>query len=199
MKLRSRFAGYLILIIVLFSLAACSSSSEGSGDIGGDTLDLIEESSGERVPAASNRPAWQKITLYDLRTSTSFSLADFTGKVVVLELMTIDCSGCDRQAGEIREVLEGQGETVVAISLAIAPDEDHEKIIEHSDDIDRTWPISYIGPDFAIALMQEFGESILDESGSPVMIISPTGRVTVMPAGVAQANTLEAAVTKVLP
>jgi hypothetical protein len=145
-----------------------------------------------------NRPAWQKITLYDLRSDTAFSLADLDGKAVMLELMTIDCSGCDRQAGEIREVLQDVGEEVVAISLAIAPDEPREEVIAHSDDIDRTWPISYIGPDFAIALFEEFGETILDPSSSPVLIIGPTGSVTVMPAGVTRANALESEVRKVL-
>jgi peroxiredoxin len=66
--------------------------------------------------------------LTDVNSGETFKIADFKGKVVLVETMAVWCPLCTQQQGQIRALHEllGQQEDLVSLSLDIDPNEDAE-------------------------------------------------------------------------
>ncbi|MFQ5419741.1 MAG: peroxiredoxin family protein, partial [Anaerolineae bacterium] len=121
--------GSLILLLILTACSSSTppaASTNNDGGSGGDVQvaedidagrgeDAVVEDAGieettvspdttnETGPktAAADRPAWQTVPLTDVRTGETFTLADYAGKVIIVETMAVWCPFCDQQQMQI--------------------------------------------------------------------------------------------------
>lgn len=83
-----------------------------------------QPASGQVVQVASD--AWKTATLTDARTGQDFTISQFHGKVVVLELMATWCGNCERQGQELRKVAQNMNgnDQIVIVTVDVDPNED---------------------------------------------------------------------------
>ncbi|MFT3890271.1 MAG: hypothetical protein QM730_01445 [Anaerolineales bacterium] len=76
--------------------------------------------------AMMESPAWFSTSLKDVRSGETFSINDFSGKVVLVETMAVWCSNCYQQQIQIQALHDAMGmrDDFVSLSLDIDPNED---------------------------------------------------------------------------
>src|SRR5690349_21423681 len=81
-----------------------------------------------------DRPDWFDMELVDAQTGETFTINDYTGKVILLETMAIWCPNCVVQANEVRNLHEalGQPEDLISISLDVDINEDSASLKEYA-------------------------------------------------------------------
>jgi thiol-disulfide isomerase/thioredoxin len=191
LKLTNKLAISAIMAALLF---ACSPDNE--------TADVIEQSgpsSGQRVSSSGRRPAWQTTMLFDISTNEGFSLAQFDGQVVIVEMMAGECNPCDRQHREIIDVLESFEDQVVAVSISVQPGEDPRVVSEHLEQLGVTWRVAVMGPDLVPLMVSEFGEGVFDIDSTPVILIGPDGDSILTDSGLKRAFEIEGQIRRLLP
>jgi thiol-disulfide isomerase/thioredoxin len=183
---------FLVLLPAL--LFACSSDNNGA-----DVVSQSGPESGQRVSSSTRRPAWQTTMLFDISTNEGFSLAQFEGQVVIVEIMAGECNPCDRQHREIIDVLNNFEDEVVAVAISVQPGEDPRVVTEHLEGLGVTWRVAVMGPDLVPLMVAEFGESVFDIESTPVILIGPDGDSTFTDRGLKRAFELEGQIRRLLP
>ncbi len=152
----------VFLAVFTLSLAACTA---GAGERG--------------APAAPQTAAiWRTATLTDVRSGTSFRVADLSGKVVAIEPMAIWCSSCVIQQREAREALRELGsDQVVYISLDIDPAEQASDLARYSQREGFDWTFAIAPPEVSRSLAAEFGDLVLSPPSTPLIVLDREGRV----------------------
>jgi hypothetical protein len=172
------------LIVVLTSLtlalAACGSQQEKHEDMA--------------APAATSEVAfepgaWMDMTLTDSRTGVAFTLSDYSGKVVLLEMMDPGCAICKDQVKEVAAALDILGDKAVAVSLDVGL-KGEEVQVAWADRYGATWAIAQIPTDFAQALVKDCGGEVVYPGNTPVIIIDPSGTWHVTEPGIKKSLTL---------
>jgi cytochrome oxidase Cu insertion factor (SCO1/SenC/PrrC family) len=114
------------------------------------------------------------VGLTDVRTGVTFRLADFEGRLVLLELMTVWCTNCVAQGDELAALLPALGERVVVVSIDVDPNESGALLAAYVEEFERTWRFAYdetgqFNTQFIIrSVRQEIPET-------PIYLISPDG------------------------
>jgi cytochrome oxidase Cu insertion factor (SCO1/SenC/PrrC family) len=114
------------------------------------------------------------LELTDVRTNETFRLADFRGRAVLLELMTVWCINCVAQGDELAALLPDLGERVVVVSLDVDPNESASLLAAYVNRFQRTWPFAYdeTGQFNAKFILKSVGQEIPE---TPIYLISPDG------------------------
>lgn len=136
-------------------------------------------------PAVLDQP-WATAELVDVTTGERFTIAELVaaGRPVILETMAIWCSNCLAQQRRIEEALErAEPGSVAYVVLAVDPAEDAAKLARYRDQnrFDGMYAVADRGVSRALAA--EFGDQVLNPPATPVVVISPSGRVTLTPYG----------------
>jgi thiol-disulfide isomerase/thioredoxin len=136
-------------------------------------------------PAVLDQP-WATAELVDVATGERFTIAELVaaGRPVILETMAIWCSNCLAQQRRIEEALErAEPGSVAYVVLTVDPAEDASKLARYRDQnrFDGMYAVADRGVSRALAA--EFGDQVLNPPATPVVIISPSGRVTLTPYG----------------
>src|SRR5438128_4466766 len=92
------------------------------------------------IPRASNVTTsanWRSIPFVNVRTNQQMTFADFTGKTVVVEAVSIWCANCQLQQKASAEALTKLGQAApvyISLDLDIAhPDDDAQSVANHDD------------------------------------------------------------------
>jgi len=136
-------------------------------------------------PAVLDQP-WATAELVDVATGERFTIAELVaaGRPVILETMAIWCSNCLAQQRRIEEALErAEPGSVAYVVLTVDPAEDAAKLARYRDQnrFDGIYAVADRGVSRALAA--EFGDQVLNPPATPVVVISPSGRVTLTPYG----------------
>lgn len=147
-------------------------------------------------PAASVTPTatppvvlaqpWATAELVDVATGETFTIAGVAaeGRPVILETMAIWCSNCLSQQRRIEEALERTGaDSVAYVVLTVDPSEDARKLARYREQHEFDGIYAIADRDVSRALAAEFGDQVLNPPATPVVLISPSGRVTLTPYG----------------
>ena len=133
------------------------------------------------TPAAVLDQPWATAELIDVATGERFTIANLaaSGRTVVLETMAIWCSSCLAQQRRIEEALDRTDRASIAyVVLTVDPSEDAAKLAQFRErnGFDGVYAVA----DKAVsrALAADFGDQVLNPPSTPVVLISPTGRVT---------------------
>ncbi len=133
----------------------------------------------DAAAGVSDRPAWQTLTLTDVRTGQTFSLADFTGKTVYVEPMATWCTNCRRQLSNVvtaRNQLDPEQYVFVAVS--VETNISNEDLKNYTDSTGFDWTFAVLTPEMLTELVNAFGRTIANPPSTPHFIIRPDGSYT---------------------
>lgn len=119
----------------------------------------------------TGKPAWMDIQLKDVATGNNFKISDFKGKPVLLESFAVWCPTCLKQQKEIKELKSREGDAMVYIALDTDPNEDEVRVREHLTKNNFDWYFAVAPIEITNALKDEFGLSIVNAPGTPVILI----------------------------
>jgi thiol-disulfide isomerase/thioredoxin len=128
--------------------------------------------------------AWAQTELTDVATGETFRIADLAGKTVIVETMAIWCTKCYAQQGDVYAALEQlDPERVAYVLLDVDPSESAEALAEYRERNGFTGTYAIADRATARALVDEFGDQMVNPPATPMILIGSDGRITLTPFG----------------
>jgi hypothetical protein len=145
-------------------------------------------------------PDWFGAELTDVNTGESFKVADFHGKVVLVETMAVWCSTCFRQQKEVQALHEllGMRDDLVSLGLDIDPNETAGTLKAYTDKNGFDWVYAVAPVDVAREIGHLYGDQFLNPPSAPMLIIDRQGQAHPLPFGVKSAQALQEALASYL-
>jgi hypothetical protein len=145
--------------------------------------------------AAMMGPAWLKTPLTNAVTRETFALADWHGKVVLVETMAVWCPKCLQQQKEVKALHETLGvrDDFVSVGLGVDPNEDSNLLGAYVVTNGFNWPYAVAPAEVAREIAQLYGDQFLNPPSTPMLIVDRAGEVHVLPFGIKDAEALLAA------
>ncbi len=139
------------------------------------------------------RPDWFDMELTDVQTGETFTMNDYTGKVVLLETMAIWCPNCVVQANEVRNLHEllGNPADLISVTLDVDFNEDEASLKEYASGYGFDWHFAVAPLLVARALGNLYTAQYLNPPLSPMLIIDRDGNVHHLEYGLKKAETLQ--------
>jgi cytochrome oxidase Cu insertion factor (SCO1/SenC/PrrC family) len=185
MIMKNRFMAviFLWLMLIMGGCAAQISSVE----------DQAPSVDGTTKAAPTLDLNWFDMELTDVVTGETFTMNDFTGKVVLVETMAMWCPNCLVQANEVRKMHEALGnpEDLVSVSLDVDFNEDEASLKEYVEQYGFDWRFSVAPLQVARALGNLYSAQYLNPPLSPMLIIDRNGKVHLLDYGKKDAETLQ--------
>jgi cytochrome oxidase Cu insertion factor (SCO1/SenC/PrrC family) len=140
-------------------------------------------------------PAWFNAHLTDVNTGKSFKIADYKGKVVLVETMAVWCSECLKQQNEVKALHAqlGQRDDFVSVAVDIDPNENDGTLKAHAMNRGFDWTYAVAPAAVAREIGQLYGAQFLNPTSTPMLIIDRQGRAHPLPFGIKSGNDLKAA------
>lgn len=166
-----------------------------------------DDQQGEDVSNAMNvddnmmsDPAWFSVKLIDARSGESFTIKDFSGKVILVETFAVWCSTCLRQQREILSLHEimGDRDDFISINLDIDPNENAEVVKSYIERNGFHWRYAVAPVEVGQEIGNLYGSQFLNPPSAPVLLIDSDGEVHPLPFGVKSAEQLREAVGALL-
>jgi len=181
---------WLTLAAVVTLLAACSgntaSPSPATEEESPATQEVMVDKDEEMMAdEAIEMPDWFNVELTDVKTGETFRIADFQGKVILIETMAVWCPTCTRQAKEIQTVHQmlGERDDFVSVSLDVDPNETEEILKEYAEQTGFDWHYAVSPHKINHDLGNLYSAQYLNPPVSPMLIIDRQGRVYGLPFG----------------
>lgn len=134
---------------------------------------------------------WKEAVLVDVNTGDSFKINDFSDKPILLESFAVWCPTCTVQQREIKKLHDEIGDAFISISFDTDPNEDEEKVREHTEKNGFNW-IYVVSPiEVTRALIDEFGIGFVNAPSAPVVLICPDGTSRKLSSGVKSSDELK--------
>lgn len=168
-------AGFVLIVFSLL-LVAC----------GGRSTDNV-------TPTTASRPDWFAIKLTDVRTRDTFTMNDFAGKVVLIEMMAMWCPTCLFQANEVRKLhkLLGNPDDLVSVSLDVDLHEDKASLSDYVQEYSFEWRFAVAPLEMQRAHANLYSPEYHNPPLSPMLIIDRAGNVHQLEYGLKEAETLK--------
>lgn len=162
-----------------------------------ETTDEMME---EPAEAEMFGPDWFKVELADATTGETFKVADFQGKVILVETMAVWCPICTQQQQQIQALHSqlGERDDFVSLSLDIDPNESHDFLKSHVERHGFNWSYVVAPPEVSREIGDLYGRSFLNPPAAPMFVIDRQGEAHLLPFGVKSAAELQEAVTPFL-
>lgn len=137
-------------------------------------------------------PAWFGMLLTNVNSGESFSINDFTGKVVLVETMAQWCPSCKKQQQEIKSLLEhlGMPADLVIIALDIDPNENSETLKTYASNNGFNWIYAVAPIDISREIGNLYGDQFLNPPSTPILIIDRKGEAHPLPFGIKSSKEL---------
>jgi thiol-disulfide isomerase/thioredoxin len=178
-----KFLVLLVILLTMVGLVSCAS----------------DQTVTESPPSTSGQvvtPAWMEIELTDVATGETFKISDFKGNPILLESFAVWCPTCLAQQKEIKKVKQIEGENIVHISLDTDPNEDEDKVREHTERNELDWYFVISPVELTQALIDEFGLSFVSAPRAPVVLICEDQSTRFLRSGVKSAEELISEIKK---
>ena len=135
---------------------------------------------------------WFGAELTNVRTGEPFMVADFEGKVVLVETLAMWCSNCRKQQGEVQSLhdLLGERDDFVSLGIDIDPNENAEALKAYIDNNGFDWLYSVAPSQVSREIGQLYGDQYLNPPSTPMLIIDREGQVHLLPFGIKSAESL---------
>jgi hypothetical protein len=145
-------------------------------------------------------PAWYGVELTDVNSNAVFKVADFKGKVVLVETLAVWCSTCLRQQKEVQALHEllGERDDFISLGIDIDPNETPDILRTHTTRNGFDWLYAVAPVEVAREIGQLYGDQFLNPPSAPMLIIDRQGQVHSLPFGVKSARTLQEALVPFL-
>ena len=135
--------------------------------------------------ALMTSPKWFSSSLSNVTTGQAFTIADFKGKVVLVEALAQWCSNCKKQQQQVLELHKTLGENAdfISIGLDIDPNEDAAQLKKYIDTNGFTWKYAVAPTEVSNELASLYGNQFLNPPSMPMLLIDRKGEVMVLPLG----------------
>ncbi|MBI4926871.1 MAG: TlpA family protein disulfide reductase [Anaerolineae bacterium] len=211
--------GLLVLMILIFVLAACAPAADTRVEKPTEAMmekpteammekpteaamekptDAMMDKSKATPEAMEDKmmdaPAWFSASLTNVRSDETFTIADFKGKVVLVETMAIWCSNCKKQQNEVKALHEALGvnKDLVSIGLDIDPNENAADLKAYTDSNGFDWVYAVAPADVINEISSLYGNQFINPPSTPMLIIDRKGEVHTLPFGIKSADELKA-------
>ncbi len=135
---------------------------------------------------------WWNAELKNVNNGEIFSISDFEGKPILVESFAIWCPVCTKQQREIKKLDAELGDSVVSISLDTDPNEDEDRLLEHTTQNGFDWYYAVSPSDMTRALINDFGVEIVNAPSVPVVLICEDGSARKLDSGLKNVAELKA-------
>jgi cytochrome oxidase Cu insertion factor (SCO1/SenC/PrrC family) len=148
----------------------------------------------------ADAPLWFKSELTDVNTGLKFRLADYKGKVVLVEMMAVWCSTCMQQQRQVLALKNtlGKRDDFVSVALDIDANETPELLKKHATQNSFNWVYAISPVEVSREIAKHYGDQFLNPPSAPMLIVSREGQVHKLPFGLKSAADLKAALDPVL-
>ncbi|MBI4151777.1 TlpA family protein disulfide reductase, partial [Candidatus Woesearchaeota archaeon] len=134
---------------------------------------------------------WKTFPLKDVRSGKTFTISDFTGKIVLLESFAVWCPICTKQQKELQKFHEEIGDLVISISLDTDPNEDEETVHRALQERGFDWRFAVSPPELTKILISEFGSVVVNAPSAPVILVCKDQTSRLLGRGVKDAEELK--------
>ena len=140
-------------------------------------------------------PDWYTWELTDINSQAAFRVADFQGKVVLVETMAVWCSKCLQQQQEVVALnqLLGKRDDFVSIGINIDPNEDESTLSSYTAQNGFDWLYVVASTDLINEIGTLYGTQYLNPPSTPMLIIDRQGEAHLLPFGIKSAEDLQSA------
>jgi thiol-disulfide isomerase/thioredoxin len=198
---RAPLAAVTLAAVMIGSVAACGPAASPRPDVSGPPVTASPSATASAAavspaaspsdgPVTSAAPAvtleqpWATEPLVDVASGETFRIADLAGRPVIVETMAIWCSNCFAQQRAAYEGLAALGSTdLVYLLVDVDPNESAADLADYRDDNGFTGRYVVASQALARALVDEFGDQILNPPSTPLFTIATDGTVTLSPYG----------------
>lgn len=137
-------------------------------------------------------PAYFSAQLTDIRTGQSFSVANFKGKVVLVETLAQWCSNCLKQQMQVLDLHTtlGAREDFVSLGLDIDPNEDAASLKGYIERNGFTWLYAVAPAEVSREIANLYGDQFVNPPSTPMLIIDRHGKAHPLPFGIKSAADL---------
>jgi len=174
----SRFSRRAALLVCVVALAGCSSNvpAPKPSPTYFDPIPLV---------AAPTIPSWFSVAMTDVNTGQSFKIADFNGKVILLDTMATWCPTCQGEMSEIKLLpgLYSKAPDLVRISLDVDPNEDATILKKYAAANKFDWYIAVAPIEVGRFLETNYDQGYLNPPLQPMLFIDRGGSVYGLPFG----------------
>lgn len=178
MKKSNRF--YLALSLGVLIFCACTSTA--------DTQD--------QDTAVSPTPDWFNVELTDVQTDETFTMNDYSGKVILLETMAVWCPTCILQSAYVYRLHEllGNPDDLISVSLDVDLNENADDLKEYTAEYGFDWHFAIAPLEVDRALGNLYSAQYMNPPVAPMLLIDRQGNVHQLPFGLKDTETLQEAV-----
>jgi hypothetical protein len=138
--------------------------------------------------------SWKEIEIPDLQSRGNFSISGFTGKVVIIPVVSVSCPECivqfQRQLAEINRLAKESPGRITLVSLDLDPDTGPGFMAVYGDPVNFAGYSARSPPELTLALLHRFGPFAIDPETIPVIMVCPDGHDLLLPPGVKTAESL---------
>ncbi len=156
---------------------------------------MSENKDGDVSDSSIMTPSWFKTSLIDVNTGDSFTVADFKGKIVLVETLAMWCSNCLKQQGQVQSLhdLLGERDDFVSVGIDIDPNENADALKSYTINNGFDWLYTVASAEIAREIGQLYGDQFLNPPSTPMLIIDQEGVVHLLPFGIKSAEELREA------
>ena len=136
---------------------------------------------------------WYFWDLTDVNSGSVFKVADFQGKVVLVETMAIWCPKCLQQQQEVVRLHQmlGEREDFVSIGVNIDPNEDADYLRDYTQKNGFGWLYVVASDELIDRINTLYGVQYLNPPSTPMLIIDQNGVAHQLPFGIKSAEELQ--------
>ena len=133
---------------------------------------------------------WMNVELKDVATGNTFTISEFGGRPVLVELFAVWCPICTRQQQESKKLEEMEGHDIVSVAINADLNEDEEFVREHIERHGFDWRYAVARSDFINPVIEDFGTSIVHAPSAPMILVCSDQTVHRLRNGVKPADEL---------
>jgi hypothetical protein len=171
-------------------------SDHADGEMMEDNDAEMESEDGEMMDEAMmDTPDWFNASLIDARTGETFTVADYKGKVVLVETLAMWCSNCLRQQQQVQALhtLIGERDDFISLGIDIDPNENTDALKSYIDSNGFDWHYTVASVEVAREIGNLYGDQFLNPPSTPMLIIDRQGNAHPLPFGIKSAESLNEA------
>lgn len=162
------------------------------GEITGETETAVSDPQTDDS-MTMDQPAWQTLSLTNVQSNETFTLADFAGKTIFVEPMATWCTNCRQQLTNVQEArAQLDDETAVFVALSVETTISHADLQQYTADTGFNWVFAVATPELLQELVATFGQTITNPPSTPHFIIRPDGSYTDLVTGIESAEAIVA-------
>ena len=174
----------ILLSLMILLVSACNAQPAATMAKETTTVDTMMKPTADAMMGSK----WLEAELKDVNSGTPFTISQFKGKVVVVELIAVWCSTCLQQEKTIQPLLTGSGMGFEYVSLDIDPNENAMDLGKYAQQNQFQWKLAVVTSATAHDIGQIYADSYLNPPSAPILVVDKKGEVHPLPLGLKNAD-----------